>query len=237
MEASHRKIIAECPEFTLYEEEQKTVIRHSSYKKFSRTGRTPKARVQTKETVKKVLIVESSPNVEHALWRSLLGINSRGNADARQRLAMALQDLMLHRAGNFTGDSADLLERLSDTLGEVLINAFNIGTATKPKAVSTALKQAIESLASANAQINRCRTLLPLPGDRSPGAWTWIIQYTAKSIFRETRKRPTKTQIREKLESEGWQFKGHNKEEDWYRVFQSAGLNNLPNKHLNPFNV
>jgi hypothetical protein len=56
------------------------------------------------------------------------------------------------------------------------------------------------SLKSAMLAIARFR---PEPGSNHPGAIVRVMQDVAKDIFRETRQRPTKLQIRWELEQSG----------------------------------
>ncbi len=172
--------------------------------------------------------IESSPAVDAAMLRSSLGINKRGGDTARLALSLALWDLMEDRAGQFTGDREDLMERLSETLGELLLRAFDDGNRTRPISALAAARRAVEGLAAATRQMERFRTRRPMPGEKSPGAWTWIAQHEAKTMFRETRERPSQAAIRAALEAEGWAFRGHDPAENWRRVFLAAGLGNLP---------
>ncbi len=47
----------------------------------------------------------------------------------------------------------------------------------------------------------------PQAEKKRPGAVVWEMQLVAKEIVRETRRRPTKRQIRHQLEDEGWRIK------------------------------
>ncbi len=171
--------------------------------------------------------VESSPKVARAMMRSLLGVNSRAGDEDRIALAVALQDLMEHRAGQFLGDWEDLLDRLSESLGEVLLRAFNDGTKTRPTSAQAAVRRGIERISSAVTQLDRFRTRLPEPGDRSPGAWTWAIQLAAKDIFRESRRPPQEWEIWARLESEGWEVGSHKGDDDRREKLRAAGLESL----------
>lgn len=174
--------------------------------------------------------LESSPAVELAMKRARFANNSRHGADDRLKLKLALWDLMEDAAGQFTGDPKDLLDALSETLGQTLLDALNKAEGAG-KRIRGAIKKVSACMADvegAITQMVRYRSALPMPGDKSPGAWTWMLQYTAKAIFRETRERPTKSEIRRRLEAEGWTFRGNDPAENWRRVFAGAGLKNLP---------
>jgi hypothetical protein len=198
--SGHGKTVAECEEFTLYADGW----------------------------------IESSPDVELALKRSRFATSSRGGAEgAESRLAlkMALWDLMEMTAGQFVGSDADLLEDLIATLGQSLLDALNEAesAAKRTKGAVKKTSSAVADVESAMTQMVRYRSKLPMPNDTSHGAWTWIIQHTAKTIFRHTKKRPTKFDVRCELEAEGWGFKKSNDpEENWKRVFRAAGLGSLP---------
>jgi hypothetical protein len=200
-EHPHGRIVAECEEFKLYADGW----------------------------------IESSRAVEIALKRSRFATSSRGGAEgAESRLAlkMALWDLMEMTAGHFKGNDADLLEDLIATLGQSLLDALNEaeGAAKRVKGVVKKTSSAVADVEAAITQMVRYRSKLPMPNDTSRGAWTWILQHTAKSIFRETKNRPTKSEVRCELEAEGWGFRRSNDpEENWERVFAAAGLGTLPN--------
>lgn len=189
------------------------------------------------------LVVESSRAVESALLESAFGVNARSGKEDRVKLRRALWDLMLLAARRFPGDPDayrdQLLDDLADTLGSVLLEAYNRTENTtrahsRPRATNSVVrkaaltvKRALADVETAVEQLARYRYSRPLPGD-SPAGWTWILQYTAKDIFRSTRTRPTKAAIRLELEAQGWGFRGHSPESDWERVFRVAGLGNLP---------
>lgn len=212
---SQGKVVASCPEFTLYADGW----------------------------------LESSPEVEGALVRALMRTNRAPGAGDRERMRLGLWNLMLLAARRFPGDPDafrdQLLDNLADTIGKTLLDALGPGfdwqdekarkSAGKKRRIDEASKRAGRALARAVADLEtavaslaRFRADIPLPGDKSPGAWTWMIQQAAKEIFRETRERPTKTAIRVALEGEGWTFKGNDPAENWRRVFEAAGLDSLP---------
>ena len=179
--------------------------------------------------------IESSRAVEIALKRARFATSSRGGAEgAENRLALkiALWDLMEMAAGQFKGDADDLLESLCGTLGKSLLEALDEadGAAKRMKGVVKKMSACIADVEAAMTQLVRYRSKLPMPKETSRGAWTWILQHTAKTIFRESKKRPTKLEIRCQLEAEGWGFKRSNDPgENWKRVFDVAGLGSLPN--------
>lgn len=178
--------------------------------------------------------IESSPDVELALKRSRFGTSSRGGAEggeSRLALKMALWDLMEMTAGKYAGSDADLVDDLVATLGQSLLDALNQaeGAAKRVKGVVKKTSSSVADVEAAMTQMVRYRIKLPMPNDTSRAAWTWILQHTAKTIFRQTKKRPTKFDIRCELEAEGWGFKRSNDpEENWKRVFDAAGLGSLP---------
>lgn len=248
---SRREVVPLCPEFSLWEEIQIVPADPAGYAAFcERTGRTPKASA-TRERRVKVLRVESSPKVERALVLSLMRINNTPGAAERERMRLALWNLMLLAGGRcpFGSDWDDfrdqLLDDLAKTIGKTLLDALGPGfnwqdekerkAAGKKARIDDASKKAGRTLDRAVAdvetavmQLARFRANLPLPGDNSPGAWTWMIQRTAKEIFRETRERPTKSEICQRLKAEGWDFTSNDPARDWARVFANAGLESLP---------
>jgi hypothetical protein len=84
------------------------------------------------------------------------------------------------------------------------------------------------SLKSAMLAIARWKNFRPEPGSNHPGAIVWVMQDVAKDIFRETRQRPTKLQIRWELERRGWTIKSKDAESRWRARFEKAGLGSLP---------
>lgn len=245
----HGNVVARCPEFTLYERIEVLAADRAAYESFcQRTGRTPKARGGRARAVT-VLCVESSPDVDRALVRALMRTNKAAGAADRERMRLGLWNLMLLAARRFPGDPDafrdQLLDDLADTIGKTLLAALGpafdwqdergrkaggrkrrIDEASKK--AGRVLSRAVADVETAAASLARFRADIPMPGDDSPGAWTWMLQHTAKEIFRETRERPTKTQIRIALKDEGWTFEGHDPAENWRRVFETAGLDGLP---------
>jgi hypothetical protein len=200
--------------------------------------------------------LESLPKVERALWRATLGISNRKGSEDRLELALSLLELAEHKAKQERSEhvaghrstapraagaevseaaierEADLLNRLSDTVGKLLIPMLSTSqpNSAKKKAEQAAagIKNAIASLKSATLAIARWKTSRPEPGSNHPGAIVWELQLVAKEIFRETRKRPTKRQIRWELEQNGWGIKSKVAEARWAERFKNAGLADLP---------
>jgi len=174
--------------------------------------------------------LEAAPAVELAMKRARFANSSRPGAEDRLRLKAALWDLMEDAAGQFTGDPDELLEELRETLGRILLTALNNadGSSKRIRGGIKKVTSCVGDVESAITQMVRYRSVLPIPGDKSPGAWTWTVQHTAKRIFRESKARPTKSEIRRELEADGWGFKGHDPEENWKRVLRDAGLGSLP---------
>lgn len=174
--------------------------------------------------------LQSSSAVELAMKRARFANSGHRGAEDRLKLKLALWDLMEDAAGQFTGDREDLLDALSATLGQILLDALNKaeGADKRGRAAAKKVSAYLADVGAAIKQMVRYRRVLPMPGDTSAGAWTWIVQYTAKTIFRESKERPRKSAIRFELESEGWGFEGNDPAENWSRVFRNAGLESLP---------
>ena len=176
--------------------------------------------------------LESSPKVERALWRATLGISNRKGSEERLELALALLQLAEHAAGHRRTAPEDLLERLSGTLGKMLIPMLSTpqpnAAEKKAQEAAAGIKNAIASLTSATLAIARWKTSRPEPGSNHPGAIVWEMQLVAKEIFQETHKRPTKRQIRWELEQDGWGIKSKVAEARWAERFRRAGLADLP---------
>lgn len=174
--------------------------------------------------------LKSCPDVDLAMKRARFANTGHRGAEDRLKLKMALWDLMEEAAGQFTGDHKELLEALKGSLGKILLDALNKaeGADKRGRAAAKKVSTCLADVEAAITQMVRYRRVLPMPGDKSAGAWTWILQYTAKTMFRKTKERPRKWAIRLKLESEGWGFRGHDPEENWIRVFRNAGLESLP---------
>ena len=159
--------------------------------------------------------LESSPEIERVLWRATLGISNRKGSEDRLELALSLLELAEHaskpvrvedakRRGSApdpldaeVGDSAtkrdaDLFERLSGTLGKMLIPMLStsqrISARKEAERAAGRIKNVITSIQSATRAIARWKTSRPEPGSNHPGAIVWEMQLAAKEIFRETRK-------------------------------------------------
>ena len=198
--------------------------------------------------------LESSPKIERALWRATLGISDRKGSEDRLELALSLLELAerasrplriedAKRRGSVpdpldaevdeaaTKRDADLLERLSHTLGRMLIPMLSDSQpgSAKKKADNAAagIRNAITSAQSGARAIARWKTECPTPRSTSPGAIVWEMQYIAKEIFRETHMRPTKRRIRHLLEEEKWGIHSKDREARWAKRFRDAGLENL----------
>ena len=198
--------------------------------------------------------LESSPKVERALWRATLGINDRKGSEDRLELSLSLLELAEHAAKPLRIEDAerrgsapdpldaevgvaairrenDLLNKLSATLGRMLIPMLSVsgpGSARKDgEKAAAGIRNAIASIQSATRAIARWKTSRPKPGSNHPGAVVWQMQFTAKEIFRETHKRPTKRQIRRRLEDEGWGIYSRDAPARWAERFKDAGLENL----------
>ena len=192
---------------------------------------------------------------ERVLWRATLGISNRKGSEDRLELALSLLELAEHaskpvrvedakRRGSApdpldaeVGDSAtkrdaDLFERLSGTLGKMLIPMLStsqrISARKEAERAAGRIKNVITSIQSATrATIARWKTSRPEPGSNHPGAIVWEMQLAAKEIFRETRKRPTKRQIRRRLDDEGWRIDSKDAPSRWAERFKNAGLADL----------
>jgi hypothetical protein len=194
--------------------------------------------------------LDSAPEVERALWRATLNINDRGDSEARLDLALALLQLAEQAAGHRSSTPEDLLARLSDTLGKMLIPALSVGPRLERKpdgltqydsprsrldtskleaeSAAASAKNAITAIKSAMLAIARWKNHRPEPGSNHPASWVWVMQLTAKEIFRETLERPTKGEIRVRMETEGWHIKSKDANARWCERFRIAGLGNLP---------
>jgi hypothetical protein len=198
--------------------------------------------------------LEASPKIERALWRATLGISDRKGSEDRLELALSLRELAeraakplrvehAKRRGSASdpldaevGDAAtkrdaDLLESLSGTLGKMLIPMLSTSDPNRARkeaeTAAAGIRNAITSIQSAARAIARWKTTRPEPGSNHPGAIVWEMQLTAKQIFRETHKRPTKRQIRRQLEAEGWGIASKDAPARWKKRFKDAGLENL----------
>jgi hypothetical protein len=204
----------------------------------------------------------SSAKVERALWRATLGISDRKGSENRMELALSLIELAeraakplriedANRRGSAPGQpdapdgdeakrNADLLNKLSGTLGKMLIPMLSVSrpSSTKKDSWKEARKEAriaavrirnsIASIHSATLAIARWKMSRPLPGENHPGAAVWVMQLVAKEIFRETRKRPSKHAIQLRLEEEGWGLDSKDAKSRWAKRFKDAGLEDLP---------
>jgi hypothetical protein len=205
--------------------------------------------------------LESSPKVERALWRATLGISNRKGSEDRLELALSLLALAEHAAKPLRiqdanrRDSApdqldaeirdaatkredDLLNKLSGTLGKMLIPMLSVSRPSSKDAWKEArkearkaaigIKNAIASIHSSTLAIARWKTSPPQPGSKHPGAVVWVMQLAAKEVFRETGKRPNKYAIRLRLEEEGWGIDSKDAKTRWAERFKRAGLEDLP---------
>lgn len=199
--------------------------------------------------------IESSEKVERALLMSTFGINDREGKDIRCNLATSLLHLAEHAAflngyGGKGHDPENLLQSLVSSLGIMLVPALSIGPQIKVKedgktfydsrkgrmdaslistdTTSESVKTALSNIASSLTALSRWKHKRPLPGDKTRGSWTWVIQLHAKGIFRETKERPTKAEIIRKMQSDGWDISQKHGIAAWEDKFRLAGLDDLP---------
>lgn len=224
------KLLAHVEEFSLYEaifEEETDKAKHGELLASEQSGAGKQAK---RSKGQKKLVVASAPHVNFALRASQLGISSRGDAAQRTKLAIALVDLMEDAAGQFAGDREELMDSLTEHLGGLLLGALNRseGSQVRIRSAASRIKKVLASVESAVRQIQRYRTKIPTPKDKSRGSWTWAIQLTAKDIFRDSRTRPRQQDIWDELEAQGWVIKGNDIVESKRKKMTDAGLAGLP---------
>ena len=139
--------------------------------------------------------LESSPEIERALWRATLRISNRKGSEDRLELAIALLELAEHKAerqrsehvaahgsaapraaGAEVSEAAmkrevDLLKRLSGTVGKMLIPMLStsqpISAKKKAQEAAAGIRNAIASLQSATLAIAAMEDLAPRAGEQS----------------------------------------------------------------------
>ena len=115
--------------------------------------------------------LEPSPKVERALWRATLRISDRKGSEERLELALALLQLAEHAAGHRRTAPEDLLERLSGTLGKMLIPMLSTpqpnAAEKKAQEAAAGIKNVIASLTSATLAIAAMEDVAPRAGEQS----------------------------------------------------------------------
>jgi hypothetical protein len=93
-----------------------------------------------------------------------------------------------------------------------------------------AVQEAVTSIRSAFNVLLHWR--FPSPDKRSTQpdkvSLVWLVQLTAKEIFRENLRRPTQTEMEEILKEDGYGFKGRGSAAKWREVIRLAALSSLP---------
>ena len=145
-------------------------------------------------------------------------------------MKLALWGLMEDAAGHFMGDRESLLDDLSETLGQTLLDALNKadGAEKRARIVVKKVTAAASDVEAAITQMVKYRGYRPMPGDKTRGAWTWILQLEAKDIFRETLSRPTQSEIWARLDDEEWSVGVKDRPERQRMKMEQAGLGKLP---------
>lgn len=215
-----RLLIAACPEFELWSETDGT------------------------ETV------HCSSEVEDAMWKAAMRItDANEGSEKRLRFSQALLALAEYTAKQRTAEG--VLDQIAGTLGEMILSGLDAPIQNLP--ISDQRHSALEiqfpgsNVAkvgnSSKETMRRAQSYAETVGAAVENAFQAIarwkiqpdgwkrglkIQFCAKEIFRESRKRPTKSQIRERLEFEGEQIGGKNANALWREAFISAGLDTLP---------
>ncbi|RYZ68645.1 MAG: hypothetical protein EOP09_09235 [Proteobacteria bacterium] len=210
-----RRLLAECPEFTLYELHR-------------RGGR--------KEIVR-------SEAVERAYWKATFRISDRevgslGSEDQRIEWAAAVLKLAeysnyhplesLRRISGFASPlegAVDAASALASTIGQNLKSLHEIDDIDKIHEVledcSARFKGAIRAYAAST-------WMLPDKRAKTRSSREEALITHAEMIFLHSHTRPTKSEIRKIVESLGISFSGKNAEAHWADSFNKAALGDLP---------
>jgi hypothetical protein len=224
------KLVAHVEEFSLYEIPAAASASKTDHRKSQPPRSFAAQRTASRNGKKTQLLLISAPSVERALRISQFGISERGSAKARLDLALTLLDLTERAAGQFLGDSEDLLDELTGHLGGLILSAVDDagGSEIRIRSAAARMKKVLSSVESAMRQLQRYRVKMPTPKEKTRGSWTWMLQLTAKNIFRETRQRPRQSEIWARLTDEGWVLRGHDLVESRRKKMNDAGLASLP---------
>jgi hypothetical protein len=215
-----RRILAECPEFKLWE------LHHEG---------GPQQ-------------IETAPHLEAAQWRHFFRINDDGHISTtkqRDRMALALALCRLRdytNTGDFQGAAfgdpsplpidlcitgqggAAVAARLAHTIGRKLADIAE-ATPNDAQILADDLKASFD---------NALRAFLVSNGktpDRRRKGWKPLTPHLIQSallIFREKRRSPSKSEIRDELEKSELKFTGKDVAGKWRDAFNKAGLSDLP---------
>ena len=203
-------------------------------------------------------VVESTAEIDRALAIALFGITDAGNSDTRLALARALLGLAEHAAGQsidrnellgqLSGSLGKLVLSMLNTppvlvsVGPARKKALAKYSAAKSPAdlahspreqrrkAELAVQDAVTAIRSALGALVHWK--FPTPDKRSTQPdgvnLAWLVQITAKAVFRRDLKRPRQTEIEKILSKDGYGFKGRGSPAKWREIFRLAGLDSLP---------
>jgi len=186
--------------------------------------------------------VEASEEVDYLLWLEVTGINAANGTKERARVSKVLLRLaeywgrMNQKPAPEEPDPRELLNELADIIGrrvaEIAHTPFAI---VPPDEEKKSKRQKIQndhaSIASqelgklvqyAAEGINRWK--MGIKQTLGKPNLIWMIHLEVKTIIRSQKRLPTKNEIRQGLEADGWNPKGKTA---WSDAFTVAGLGDL----------
>lgn len=171
------------------------------------------------------VILETSDKIETALMQALFRINSafeKGDTGKRIQWAMALRKLHLFTTLGRDRGYMPIALGLAATLGEEVDDVLK-STSPEDAAEKAGRKftNAILALARQAGKIEDKRSSKAVSAEA-------VLIWEAQGNFQYYRKRPTKSDLRRRLELIGFDIKGNDIKRRWEERFRAAALDKLP---------
>ena len=173
-------------------------------------------------------VLETAPEIERALWRGLFRINDsweRKRRDERIAWAVALKKLnsfTVHCYQRGDSGAVPVARELAATIGAAIGKVLSSkDPETAAQRCGVMLRDAVRAVVrdAGCMQDKRTNKLIPAVA---------VLIWEAQGMFQHTKKRPRKSQLRQRMGAIGYGFSGPTAAARWRELFLRAGLANLP---------
>ena len=172
--------------------------------------------------------LETNPDIECAMWKALFRIKGTHvgpwSEGTRRRVewAIALKKMMRFKDRGYTGSDVPLASALARAFAPAIEKAISAPDINEEvDKVSKMFRDALLALARERGRLKDNRAKRGI-------AVEVILIWEAQAAFVQTRKRPRKCYLRERLEALGFSPAKKKARADWEQWFQRASLDELP---------